>query len=262
MAGKHDEGYDEDSLKNEEYEQQQHEQAWAEIQCTEECMKEEQKWESYEEAQQRKEMQKKVEDELGVMTGNWAENAINMTQKYKDAGVKDPIEAGIEATIKGLTDMPTSRTVPVFHDHVEGEPGRVPDSDDEGYGASMYLQDESAVQQSIIQSYEQYMNPPDAEIHQKIEEMKEQWLGKYTHVKDLQLAEERGKTMALEAAMIEIYKRAKMIKAIGELAVNQSNDGILQWAGQVAAIVGMINKDLQDIMDTTGIVEQRQGKIE
>lgn len=126
---------------------EQHEQAWTEIQCTEECMKEEARvltengigeevngWESYEEAQQRKEMQKKVEDELGVMTGNWAENAINMTQKYKDAGVKDPIEAGIEATIKGLTDMPTSRTVPVFHDHVEGEPGRV-----EEYGASMYL---------------------------------------------------------------------------------------------------------------------------
>lgn len=204
MAGKHDEGYDEDSLKNEEYEQSQqggpliaiektidgdrfrimgkgttiykrgqcegngytctddkeckvwvekdrmvsvlpspgHEQAWADIKLTEECMKEEEEAKKWAEAQLKY-------------------NLIDQEELRK--GFNDMIVHGQEKyhiTEEGI------KHIPIWNDHVEGEPGRV-----EEYGASMYLQDESAVQQSIIQSYEQYMNPPDAEIHERMSKM-------------------------------------------------------------------------------------------
>lgn len=161
------------------------EQAWAEIQCTEECMKEELKINTdsgehpisnftYVEWDKTMKEETAVQSDMGILE-KWVEmeksqpnifkeaneriekqaqetmdklrkgEKVTWAAAYKDAGVKDPMEAGIEATIKGLTDMPTIRTVPIWNDRdVEGEPGRVPDSDDEGYGANMYLQDESA----------------------------------------------------------------------------------------------------------------------
>lgn len=118
--GQHDEGYEATENKEEAYEVEQrlswtteedaknlkklqeklqeesHEQAWAEIQCTEECMKE--------------------------------EAAVKLQQEWDEL----------------------CKPCPVWSDHVEGEPGRIPDSDDEGYGASMYLQDGSAVQNKEV----------------------------------------------------------------------------------------------------------------
>lgn len=180
-----------------------HEQAWAEIQCTEECMKEELKINTdsgehpisnftYVEWDKTMKEETAVQSDMGILE-KWVEmeksqpnifkeaneriekqaqetmdklrkgEKVTWAAAYKDAGVKDPMEAGIEATIKGLTDMPTIRTVPIWNDRdVEGEPGVMDDeywkeceigrnaqrtgrvdSDDEGYGASMYLQDGS-----------------------------------------------------------------------------------------------------------------------